>query len=188
MRAMFGRGQHSTVEQLMDIEKKLPFPWLGMDSDNGGEFINKHVLRWCQEGRPSPIYYTRSRPYRSNDNAHIEQKNWTNVRHWFGYERHDNPEAVLLINDLTTSELGQFINLFSPSVKLESKETSKNGKSRRICGEAVTPFVRVLASPKVTAEKKEELRQLKTTLNPFGLEVAIQKKLRAIHQVRRALE
>jgi hypothetical protein len=187
MRGMYGRGQHSTVEQLADIEKNLPFRWLGLDSDNGGEFINKHVLRWCQNGRSAPIYYTRSRPYRSNDNAHVEQKNWTHVRHWFGYERHDNPEAVLLINDLTSGELRQFVNLFSPSMKLESKEPDENGKSRRKYGPAVTPYVRVLASPEVAAEKKEELRELKATLNPFALEVAIQKKLRTINQVRRAL-
>ena len=188
MRSMYGRGQHSTVEQLADIEKDLPFPWLGLDSDNGGEFINRHVLRWCQNGRSAPIYYTRSRPYRSNDNAHVEQKNWTHVRHWFGYERHDNAEAVPLINELTTGELGQFVNLFSPSLKLESKEPAENGRSRRKYGPALTPYARVLASPHVAAEKKEQLRQLKATLNPFALEVAIEKKLRVIHQVRRALE
>jgi len=162
MRAMFGRGQHAAVEQLAAIERLLPFPWLGLDSDNGGEFINRHVLRWCQQKRAEPIYYTRSRPYRSNDNAHIEQKNWTHVR--------------------------QFQNLFSASMKLESRSRTEEGRERRAYAKAVTPFERVLASPQVTEEKKTELKALKARLNPFALEAAIQKKLRTIHRLRRALE
>jgi hypothetical protein len=188
MRAMFGRGQHAAVEQLAQIEGLLPFPWLGLDSDNGGEFINQHVLRWCQQKRAEPIYYTRSRPYRSNDNAHIEQKNWTHVRHWFGYERHDNPDVAALINDLASGELRQFQNLFSPSMKLESRERTPEGKERRAYGKARTPFERVMASEQVSAEKKAEIKALKARLNPFALEAAIQKKLRAIHRLRRALE
>jgi hypothetical protein len=188
MRAMFGRGQHAAVEQLAQIEGLLPFPWLGLDSDNGGEFINMHVLKWCQKKRKEPIYYTRSRPYRSNDNAHIEQKNWTHVRQWFGYERHDNPEVAALINDLSSGELRQFQNLFTPSMKLESRSKTAEGKEHRAYGKAVTPFERVLASAQVKAEKKAELKAIKARLNPFALEAGIQKKLRAIHRVRRALE
>lgn len=188
MRAMFGRGQHAAVEQLAHIEGVLPFPWLGLDSDNGGEFINRHVLTWCQHKRAEPIFYTRSRPYRSNDNAHIEQKNWTHVRHWFGYERHDNPDVAALINNLASGELGQFQNLFTPSMKLESRGKTAEGKERRIYGSPRTPFERVLASAQVTAAKKEEITALKAKLNPFALEISIQKKLRAIDRVRRALE
>ncbi len=187
MRAMYGRGQQAAVEQLKDIEEHLPFPWLGLDSDNGGEFINRHVLRWCQKGRQAPIFYTRSRPYRSNDNAHVEQKNWTHVRHWFGYERHDHPEVAVLMNQLARGELGQFVNLFSPSMKLESQQTV-NGKTKRIYGKPVTPYVRLLASPQVTPAKKAELQRLKERLNPFELERQIQKQLVEIHKVRRALE
>lgn len=188
MRAMFGRGQHAAVEQLAAIEGLLPFRWLGLDSDNGGEFINHHVLRWCQQKRAEPIYYTRSRPYRSNDNAHVEQKNWTHVRQWFGYDRHDNPEAVAAINDLASGELRQFQNLFTASMKLESRSRTEEGRERRAYAKAVTPFERVLASPQVTQEKKTELTALKARLNPFALEAAIQKKLRTIHRLRRALE
>jgi hypothetical protein len=180
MRAMYGRGQHAAVEQLADIEGHLPFRWLGLDTDNGGEFINAHVMKWCQKDRSNPIYYTRSRPYKSNDNAHIEQKNWTHVRHWFGYDRHDNADVVELMNELAVGELGQFVNLFSPSMKLKSKEQISTGKVRRKYHDPVTPYVRVLASAQVTAEKKEELKKLKASLNPFALEVAIQKKLRRI--------
>jgi len=188
MRAMFGRGQHAAVEQLAQIEGLLPFAWLGLDSDNGGEFINRHVLRWCQQKRAEPIYYTRSRPYRSNDNAHVEQKNWTHVRQWFGYERHDNPEVAVPINELASGELRQFQNLFSPSMKLESRGKTSAGKERRVYGPPATPFERVLASAQVSAEKKAEIKALKASLNPFVLEAAIQKKLRTIHRLRRALE
>ena len=188
MRALYGRGQHATVEQLCDIEAAQPFAWLGLDSDNGGEFMNRHVLSWCQTERAQPIFYTRSRPYRSNDNAHVEQKNWTHVRHWFGYERHDNPEVVALINGLARGELGQFVNLFSPSMKLERKEIAEGGKERRFYGEPATPFARVIAHRDILPEKKAELRQLKATLNPFALEVRIQKQLRRIAELRRALE
>jgi hypothetical protein len=188
MRAMFGRGQHAAVEQLAHIEGLLPFPWLGLDSDNGGEFINRHVLRWCQQKRAEPIYYTRSRPYRSNDNAHIEQKNWTHVRQWFGYERHDNPEVAAHINELASGELRQFQNLFSASMKLESRRKTAEGREVRSYGKALTPFARVMASAEVSAEQKLGLSALKARLNPFALEVAIQKKLRAIDRMRRALE
>ena len=188
MRAMYGRGQHAAVQQLADIEGYLPFPWLGLDSDNGGEFINRHVLSWCQKGRREPIYYTRSRPYRSNDNAHIEQKNWTHVRQWFGYERHDNAEVAGLINQLARGELRQFLNLFTPSMKLKSKEQTAEGKQRRLYDQPVTPYQRVMASAQVSKEKKAELEKLKAGLNAFALESAIQKKLKTINRGRRALE
>jgi hypothetical protein len=188
MRAIFGRGQHATVEQLRDMEAAQPFAWLGLDSDNGGEFINYHVLSWCQTQRAQPIFYTRSRPYRSNDNAHVEQKNWTHVRHWFGYERHDNPEVAALINELTKGDLGNFVNLFSPSMKLDRKELQEGGKERRFYGKPATPFARVIAHPKTTADKKAELCRRKAGLNPFVLEASIQKDLRKIADLRRALE
>ena len=83
------RGQAGTLEALKDVENRLPFPLLGLDSDNGGEFLNDHVLGRLQK-RERPVLMTRSRPYKKDDNAHVEQKNWTHIRQWFGYERHDN--------------------------------------------------------------------------------------------------
>lgn len=188
MRGMHGRGQHGTVEQLRDIERAQPFDWQGIDSDNGGEFINRHVLSWCQKGRSQPIYYTRSRPYHSNDNAHVEQKNWTHPRHWFGYERHDNPDVVPLINQLARGALGQFVNLFSPSAKLERKEPREGIREHRVYGKPATPYARVMGNAHIAPAKKAELRALKEGLNPFALEASIQKQLKAIQRVRRALE
>ena len=89
-RALENRGQHCTLAQLKHMEASLPFALLGVDSDNGGEFINHHVVAWTGQ-RPKPILFTRSRPYHKNDNAHVEQRNWTHVRQQFGYERYDNP-------------------------------------------------------------------------------------------------
>lgn len=98
-RAIWNRGQAATLAALQDIEKHLPFELLGLDSDNGGEFINHHVMAWLQR-RERPVYMTRSRPYKKDDNAHVEQKNWTHIRQWFGYERYENPELVEAINQV----------------------------------------------------------------------------------------
>lgn len=103
-RALENRSQHSTLTQLRDLEASLPFALLGVDSDNGAEFINHTVVAWAQQ-RPKPVLFTRSRPYRSNDNAHVEQRNWTHVRQHFGYERYDNPPVVDPINALCKGAL-----------------------------------------------------------------------------------
>jgi len=98
-----------------------------LDSDNGGEFLNHHVLHWLQK-RPRPVFMTRSRPYKKDDNAHVEQKNWTHVRHCFGYELHDKPELVDPMNALVKGAYGQLLNYFHASLKLEHKER-KEGES-----------------------------------------------------------
>jgi hypothetical protein len=119
-RAVWGKGYQPVIEQIGDIEKLLPFPFLGFDSDNGGEFLNYHLLRYLTE-RKRPIQFTRSREYKKDDNAHVEQKNWTHVRQWLGYDRLDDPRVVPLMNDLYRTEWRLFHNFFCPSVKLLSK-------------------------------------------------------------------
>src|SRR5580658_7068351 len=181
-RAMWGRGQEGTVAALQEVEASLPFALLGLDSDNGGEFINHHVLSWLQK-RARPVFMTRSRPYKKDDNAHVEQKNWTHIRQWFGYERHDNPEVVELINQLTKGPYGQLLNFFHASLKLESKE-KKDGRVRRIYGEAQTPLARVLASAQVSPGTKVRLRAEKGRLNPFALKQEVALGLKAIAAMR----
>jgi hypothetical protein len=183
VRAMWGRGQAGTLAALQDIEANLPFSLLGLDSDNGGEFLNHHVLHWLQK-RPRPVFMTRSRPYKKDDNAHVEQKNWTHVRQCFGYERHDNPELVEPMNRLVKGEYGQLLNYFHASLKLESKERV-DGKIRRIYGDAQTPLTRVLASTEVTKATKERLLQHKARLNPFALKRAVTQSMKAISAMRR---
>jgi hypothetical protein len=183
VRAMWGRGQVGTLAALQDVEASLPFSLLGLDSDNGGEFLNHHVLKWLQK-RPQPVFMTRSRPYKKDDNAHVEQKNWTHVRQSFGYERHDNPEVVEPMNALVRGAYGQLQNYFHASLKLERKE-HQAGKVRRIYGEAQTPLARVLASAEVTAATKQRLRQHKAGLNPFALKQTVERSLKAIAAMRR---
>ena len=184
LRAMWGRGEAGTLAALQDLEACLPFELLGLDSDNGGEFLNYHVLNWLQK-RPRPVFMTRSRPYKKDDNAHVEQKNWTHIRQSFGYERHDNPEVVEPINTLARGAYGQLHNYFHASLKLEDKE-HKEGRVRRIYGAAQTPLARVLASAEVTAETKQRLRRDKAGLNPFALKLAVDRSLKEIATLRQA--
>ena len=184
VRAMWGRGQAGTLTALQDVEASLPFDLLGLDSDNGGEFLNYHVMNWLQK-RARPVFMTRSRPYKKDDNAHVEQKNWTHIRQSFGYERHDNPEVVAAINRLAKGAYGQLRNYFHASLKLEDKE-QKEGKVRRIYGRAQTPLARVLASAEVTVATKQRLRQEKAGLNPFALKLAVDRSLKEIAALRQA--
>ena len=184
VRSIWGRGQAGTLAALKDLEAGLPFALLGLDSDNGGEFLNHHVLSWLQK-RPQPVFMTRSRPYKKDDNAHVEQKNWTHVRQNFGYERHDNAEVVEPINALAKGAYGQLLNYFHASLKLERKER-KEGKIRRIYGDAQTPLARVLASPEVTEETKQRLRKEKAGLNPFALKREVARRLKEIAALRQA--
>lgn len=183
LRAMWGRGQVGTLAALQDIEASLPFSLLGLDSDNGGEFLNHHVLKWLQK-RPQPVFMTRSRPFKKDDNAHVEQKNWTHVRQCFGYERHDNPELVEPMNALVKGPYRQLLNYFHASLKLDHKER-EGGKVRRIYGAAQTPLARVLASAQVSEATKQRLRQEKAKLNPFALKQAVTRSLKVISAIRR---
>lgn len=182
LRAMWGRGQVGTLAALRDMEENLPFELLGLDSDNGGEFLNHHVLSWLQK-RPRPVFMTRSRPYKKDDNAHVEQKNWTHIRQHFGYERHDNPRVVEPINTLVKGAYGQLLNYFHATLKLERKER-QGGQIKRIYGPAQTPLARVLANPQVTPQTKRRLEQEKATLNPFALKREVTRSLKRIASLR----
>lgn len=186
MRALPNRSEAATLLQIRDVEASLPFPLCGLDSDNGGEFINHHLVKHLH-GRQKPVAFTRSRPYRKNDQAHIEQKNYTQVRLWFGYERYDNPAVVPLINALCKGPLNQLLNYFLPTMKLENKERV-GSKVVRKYGQTMTPLSRVLACPEVTAETKQRLRAQKQTLNPFALTREVERQMKVIEQNRRRTE
>lgn len=183
VRAMWGRGQTTTLAALQDLEASLPFALLGLDSDNGGEFLNYHVLHWLQK-RPQPVFMTRSRPYKKDDNAHVEQKNWTHVRQCFGYERYGHPDLVEPMNALLKGPYGQLRNYFHASFKLQELRKEDN-QSRRVYGVAQTPLARVLASPEVAEATKEALRQKKAKANPFALKLAVNKSMKEIEALRR---
>jgi len=167
-RAVWGKGKVGVGQQIADIESSLPFRLRGFDADNGSEFINWHLWNFFSKRR-RPVEYTRSREYKKNDNAHVEEKNYTIVRQYFGYERFDNPAIVQQMNDLFKNEWRLLLNFFIPSFKLLSKER-RGSKIVKKHSSPLTPYERVLASPDVSAKVKKELKALKASLNPFELE------------------
>ena len=186
MRGLPNRSEAATLLEIRDVEANLPFALCGVDSDNGGEFINHHLAKHLQQ-RPKPVAFTRSRPYRKNDNAHIEQKNYTQVRQWFGYERYDHPDVWPLVNALCKGALNQLLNYFLPTLKLKSKERVGSRVVRKY-GPALTPLSRVLACAQVTAQTKVRLANEKKNLNPFALRREVDRQMKVIEQHRRASE
>lgn len=175
-RAVLGRGEEAVQRALNDVAGVLPFLLLGIDSDNGSEFINWHLKHWCEQRQ---IQLTRGRPYKKDDNAHIEQKNWTHVRKLLGWERYDTHEVVEAMNALYRRELRLWLNLFLPSVKLV-KKVRVGSKVRRVYDAARTPFERVKASKQSDSERVAALEELRKRLDPFQLSRTIERKLERI--------
>lgn len=174
--AIMGKSQIAVRKALEKISQRLPFALLGIDSDNGSEFINHHLWNYCErEG----IQFTRSRAYKKDDNAHVEQKNWTHVRKFLGWDRYDSPEALRLINDLYEKELPLFMNLFQPSVK-RVKTVRKGSRKIRIYDKPQTPLDRLLSTSSLCESKKEELLELRRRVDPFQLAETINWKLERI--------
>ena len=180
-RAVLGRGQERIREALEEIRQALPFPLRGIDSDNGSEFINEHLLRYC---RSLGIQFTRGRPYKKDDNAHIEQKNWTHVRRILGYVRYDSQAAQEAINDLYRNELRLFQNLFLPSVKLARKERV-GSRLRRRYEAPQTPWQRIAPSPQADPQRLGGLGKERARIDPFQLSRCIQAKLEGVFRLSR---
>ena len=170
--ATFQRTQAVVFEAFLEMRQRLPFPLLGIDSDNGGEFINDILYRYCQ---CEQITFTRSRPYRKNDQAHVEQKNWSVVRHTVGYDRFETQEQLILLRSIY-DDLRLYVNFFQPVLKLTGKERIE-GKIVKHYDQAATPFRRVLASAYVSVEVKARLLNLYLTLNPVALRNSIDQKV-----------
>ena len=180
-RAVWGKGETGVFAQIRDVEKKLPFSILGFDCDNGSEFLNNHLYRYFTKRR-RPVAFTRSRAYHKDDNAHIEQKNWTHIRQWIGYDRLDHPGVVDLLNSLYTTEWRFFHNFFCPSVKLLSKERTGSMTIKRHDSPR-TPYQRIMASPFIELSVKEELSKQLVNLNPFVLRKVMEIKLKKVFQL-----
>ena len=176
--AVLGRGEQAVQRALNEIAEELPFRLLGVDSDNDSEFINWHLKRWCEQ---KEIQLTRGRPYKKDDNAHVEQKNWTHVRKLLGWERYDTHEAVEAINDLYRHELRLWLNLFLPSVKL-LKKVRVGSKVRRVYDGPRTPLERVKACAQADGEQVARLEELRKSLDPFQLAKKIERKLEGIYR------
>jgi len=169
--AVKNKAQQWVFEALKDIRARLPFPLLGIDSDNGSEFINNHLYRYCQEEK---ITFTRTRSYRKNDNCFVEQKNYSVVRRAVGYGRHDTPEEQAVLNELY-KELRLFTNFFQPSMKLISR-TREGSKVIKKYDKPLTPYRRVLASTDVSDSDKSKLKAIYRNLNPAALKRRIVKQ------------
>lgn len=178
-RAVLGKGETQVVAGLDEMAKDFPFPIRGINPDNGSEFINYHLYAYCKK---NGIEFTRSRPYKKDDNAHIEQKNWTNVRKLIGWGRYDTIKSVEAINDLYKNELRLFMNLFTPSLKLLRKKRI-GSRIKRIYGQPKSPLDRVIESGKGDPGKVNSLLQLRKLLNPFELANRIDDKLYRIHKL-----
>lgn len=163
-RAVRNRAERWTFGALQRLRGRLPFPLLGLDSDNGSEFINHHLLRYCQEEQ---ITFTRSRPYRKNDNCFVEQKNYTAVRQMVGYFRYDTQAERGLLNRIYDLHRLYF-NHFLPQMKLKEKARTGSKVIRRY-EDPKTPYQRLLESASVEETVKERLRQEYLTLNPAAL-------------------
>jgi hypothetical protein len=178
-RAVMGKGQAGVLDAMKQIEQALPFKLLGIDSDNGSEFINYHLKAFCDQKQ---IQFTRGRPYKKDDNAHIEQKNWTHVRKILGYLRYDSPPALAAINDLYRRELRVLQNLFLPSMKL-SEKVRVGSKLKRRYDKPLTPLERLLACTETDSAKLQELKKLRAATDPFALAKTIEQKLQRIYQL-----
>lgn len=174
---IMNKGQLQTLAGIKQMRKRTPFDWLGIDSDNGSEFINDHLFQYCKS---ESLEFSRSRPNHKNDNAYIEQKNWTHVRQVVGYARYDTEQEVDILNDLYRNELRDYKNFFLPQMKLKSK-TRIGGQLKRKYEKAKTPYHRLLESGQLSDQQRKVLTKTYNQLNPGQLKRQIEIKLFKLH-------
>ena len=169
------RSQQSVSTAVQALQSRLPFPLLGLDCDNDSVFINETLKRYCEQHE---ITFTRSRPYRKNDQAHVEQRNGSVVRRTIGYRRYESPEALALFEAIY-ADLHFYTNFFQPSLKLLVKKR-QGSKVYKKHDKAQTPHQRVMQSPDVDKKAKLKLQQTYLTLNPAELRRRIDANLKAL--------
>jgi len=174
-RAVWGKGEHGVFKALREIELEFPFNILGFDCDNGNELLNWRLLKYFKN-RQTPVKFTRSRAYHKNDNAHIEEKNWTVVRQYFGYQRIDKFEIVEMMNELYRNYLNLLLNFFIPSVKLIAKQRV-GSKIIKLYDKPKTPLQRLMESNCISDDVKIKLHRKSKLINPFKLQKLVSKKI-----------
>jgi hypothetical protein len=179
-RALPNKTQAAVSQAIEELRQDLPFPLLGLDSDNGSEFINDTLYRYCLSEQ---ITFTRSRPYQKNDQAHVEQKNWFVIRHTVGYDRMETQAELELLNSIY-SDLRFYINFFQPVLKLVGKDRI-DGKTIRKYDQAKTPFRRVLNLDELPLDIKASLLNQYMQLNPVTLRASIDAKLALLWKIIR---
>lgn len=180
--AQINKGQMRTKGSIIEIKRRLPFPLRGLDPDTGSEFINWVLKGWCDQER---VELTRSRPNHKNDNAHIEQRNFTNVRKLLGYSRIDTQEAVNLMNELYARPWRLYVNFFQPVMQCQEKARIGSRYIRRY-DIPKTPYQRVMTDSRVEARVKEKLTQQYAILNPKTLRREIDTLVRRIFEAQKA--
>lgn len=171
--AIMGRAQERTFQGIQEARIRYPSPWKEIHSDNGAEFINAHLFRYtAKEG----LDFSRSRPYKKNDNCLVEQKNWTHVKKFVGYHRYDTEAELGVLKDLYRNELRFYKNFFQPVIKLVSKARI-GGRIHRKYDIAKTPYRRAMESKEIPENKKQELKKIYLSLNPAQLKRNIDAKL-----------
>ena len=176
--AVWNKGAAGVLAATRQVEQRLPFALLGFDSDNGGEFLNHHLWSYMRE-REVAVEFTRSRPYHSDDNAHVEQKNWTWARHLLGYGRLEDPELVEPISTLYREVWAPWQNFFLPCLKLEQK-WREGSHWRRRYEIPKTAYDRLCTPGMLALKPRRQLRERYASLDPFALKDELEKKLKQI--------
>lgn len=175
-RALWTKLAEKMVVQFKDVEERLPFILIGLATDNGTEFLNDKVLDYLRD-REAPVNMVRRRPYKKNDNAHVEQKNWTHVRQLFGYDRVDDESLIPLMNEIYRAYWNPLQNFFTPVFKLKSKERI-GGRVKKIYDDPKTPCNRLLESTYLPEDEKLKLKNAFALKNPIYLKKEMDKKLK----------
>ena len=170
-RGVFGKGQERVGGAIHHINRSLPFPLLGLDSDNGSEFVNHRLYAYC---RRKGITFTRSRPYKENDSAHVEQKNWSVVRRLIGYDRYNSKETLEQLNRIYTL-VGRCVNFFQPTMQLQEKRRHV-ARVHKVYDTAKTPYRRLLDHGVLSEKQQDQLTAVYSRLHPAKLLRQIKKE------------
>jgi hypothetical protein len=177
-RAVWNKGAAMVLSATEDVETGLPFALLGFDCDNGGEFLNHHLRTYLAK-REAPVEFTRSRPYHSDDNAHVEQKNWAWPRQLLGYSRLEDPELVAPIYALYKEVWGPLQNFFLPCLKLKERWREGSHWCKRY-HKPETAYQRLCDLGTLVPKQRRRLRDLYASLDPFDLKDDLEKRLKRV--------
>lgn len=184
-RAIAGKTGIKVRDSFIDLRKSLPFELLAINTDSGSEFLNNHVIHFMDSWyHKKQITFTRSRPYHKNDNAYVEQKNYTHVRQLFGYERLEEEGLVELMNEIYVHYWNPLHNFFLPTQKLKEK-TREGAKPIKKFDEPRTPYARLLESKHLSQERKDKLLATRQALNPFALAKGLEERLKIFYQLQK---
>jgi hypothetical protein len=183
-RACWNKNKEVIFDRIVDIRKSLPFAMKGFACDNGSEFINYKLVNYFRGSHPGEVTFTRRRPYKKNDAAHVEQKNDVTVRKLFGYERLDDPAFVPLLNEIYIHYWNPLRNHFFPMLKLKQK-LRIGAKIRKIYDEPKTPYQRLIESGKLSPSQMQDLKEEHERLNPIALKKGLDRKLAILEKTIR---